>query len=73
MKEEEYKYLKELLGKINHEDVSTNTRGVYDPNIFTIFLAEAAVGVVCCKTNHCSHMKIVNSETSMKKMLNDLG
>ena len=36
MKEEEYKYLKELLGKINHEDVSTNER-VYDPNIFKRF------------------------------------
>ena len=31
MKEEEYKYLKELLGKINHEDVSTNTRGSLRP------------------------------------------
>ena len=39
MKEEEYKYLKELLGKINHEDISSVTRGVYDPNIFkAIFL-----------------------------------
>ena len=31
MKEEEYKYLKELLGKINHEDISTVTRGSLRP------------------------------------------
>ena len=31
MKPEETKYLKELLGKINHEDVSTNTRGSLRP------------------------------------------
>ena len=66
MKEEEYKYLKELLGKINHEDISQSCEELPTKHIWADFQGWGS-GKSYVQRRTTAFMKLLTVMTSAKR------